>query len=230
MNNLGNLHSEIQMFDNAMKYFNQAYALSEKKGELYADPLINMGNVYFRQGNYQRAVHHYERALEIEREKNNSISVLNILSNLGITFTKAKQPQRAQVYLDEANRMCHELRAFSFLPTIYKTQSENYATQGMWKDAYESMAAYEKEREKIYSEESSRRIAQLEILMQFQEIERKHDALLKESQIDKLELRSNRLLITIIVLILLCALGGYNFFNVNRKALIKRKNVAQHAN
>jgi len=56
MNNLGNLHSDIQLYEKALKYFNQAYQLSEKAGNKFADPLTNIGNIYFKQGNYQRAV------------------------------------------------------------------------------------------------------------------------------------------------------------------------------
>ncbi len=61
MNNLGNLHGEIQLYEKAMDYFSQAYQLSEKKGQAYADPLTNIGNLYFRQNNYQRAVENYEK-------------------------------------------------------------------------------------------------------------------------------------------------------------------------
>src|SRR6478609_2864316 len=109
MNNLGNLNIEMQQYDNAMNYFSKAYQLAEKRGEKYADPLINMGNIFFKKGNYDSAIQHYEKALAIERESNNKLSVLNIVTNLGIAHAKSKQSKIAKTYLDEAAALCSEL-------------------------------------------------------------------------------------------------------------------------
>ena len=115
MNNLGNLHSDIQNFDNAIKYFKQSSELSQKLGMKFADPLVNLGNIYFKQGNFQRAVEQYEKSLAIEREKGNMLGALNVLTNLGVTYAKAKQPKPAQQYLDEAQKLCEQLQATSAL-------------------------------------------------------------------------------------------------------------------
>jgi tetratricopeptide (TPR) repeat protein len=103
MNNLGNLYSDIQLYEKAHKYYSEAYQLSETNGYKFGDPLNNIGNIYFRQGNYQKAVEHYTKALQIENENNNKLGMLNIVTNLGITFTKAKQAKQAQQYLEEAS-------------------------------------------------------------------------------------------------------------------------------
>ncbi|HEY9005454.1 tetratricopeptide repeat protein [Ohtaekwangia sp.] len=221
MNNLGNLHSEIQLYEKAMNYFQQAAQLSEKKGSLYADPLMNMGNLYFRQNNYQRAVEQYEKALELERKNNNKLGALNILVNMGITYTKAKQPKPAQVYLTEALTLCDELQAYSFQPAIYKTQAENYSNEGKWKEAYESFARYDEVREKIYGEESSRNIAQMEMIMEFQQKEKEYDMLKQQDEITQLELRNSRLFIVLFILAGLIILGGLNFYFSKKK--IRRK-------
>jgi Tfp pilus assembly protein PilF len=63
MNNLGNLHSDLQLYEQALKYYTEAYELSEKSGKIFSDPLVNIGSLYFKQGNYQRAVEYYSRGL-----------------------------------------------------------------------------------------------------------------------------------------------------------------------
>src|SRR5688572_25921181 len=113
MNNLGNLYSDIQLFEKAFKYYSEAYQLSEKSGLKFADPLNNIGNIYYKQGNYQKAVEHYLRALEIEKAKKNNLGILDIVTNLGIAYTKAKQPKPAEQYLSEATSLSNELQAFS---------------------------------------------------------------------------------------------------------------------
>lgn len=223
MNNLGNLHSEINELDNAARYFTQASELSKKSGRKFADPLLNLGNIYFRQGNLQRAVAHYEEALVIERENNNRLGALNALTNLGITYSKAKQPAPANQYLSEAEKLSQELQAYSFLPSIYKAFAENYATEGNWKTAYDMQVKYDQAREKMYGEESTKKIAQMEMVIDFQEKEKEFDMLRQESEITKLELYNSRLFIIIIILVAFLILGGLNLAYLSKKKIIKRK-------
>lgn len=223
MNNLGNLHSEINELDNAARYFTEASELSKKSGTKFADPLLNLGNVYFRQGNFQRAVGHYEEALVIERETNDRLGALNAIANLGITYAKAKQSSPAHQYLVEAEKLSEELQAYSFLPSIYKAFSENFATQGNWKSAYDMQVKYDQAREKMYGEESTKKIAQMEMVIDFQEKEKEFDLLRQESEITKLELYNSRLFIIIIILVAFLILGGLNLAYLSKKKIIKRK-------
>jgi tetratricopeptide (TPR) repeat protein len=228
LNNLGNLNLEIQLYDKAMRYFVQASDLSEELGTRFADPLNNIGNIFYKQGNYQRAVEFYEKALAIERGNNNKLGVLNVVTNLAITFATAKQPIPTKRYLDEAASLCEELQANSFLPAIYRTAATNAANQKDFQLAYQMQLKYDEAREKIYGEESSRNIAQMEMVIDFQEKEREYDLLRKQNEINKLELRSSRLFIIVIILIVLGVLGALNFFYINKKKSLKiKKQIAK---
>lgn len=223
MNNLGNLHNDIQLYDKAMKYFLQAYQLSEKAGSKFADPLSNIGNIYFKQRNFQRAVEYYDKALEIERADNNKLGIMNVVINLGITYTKANQPAKAQVYLNEALSLSDELQAFTTLPTIYKSLAESYAKQGKMKEAYETQLKYDEVREKIYGDESSRNIAQMEMALSFQQKEDEFDLLKQQDEIKTLELRNSRLFIVMVILIILITIGSLNYFYLSKKKGFKTK-------
>lgn len=217
MNNLGNLYNDIQLYEKAVKYYSEAYQLSEKAGARFADPLNNLGNIYYKQFNFQRAIEYYTQALSIERENNNKLGILNTVTNLGITYTKAKQPKMAQQYLDEAARLSEELQALTHLPAIYKASAENFSNQNQWKQAYDMQLKYDEAREKIYSEESSRNIAQMEMVVDFQEKERELDILKKEDEIKTLQLRNSRLFIILVILGVLVILAIFNLFYLDRK-------------
>jgi tetratricopeptide (TPR) repeat protein len=217
MNNLGNLYNDIHMYDKALQYFSDAYALSEKQGAPFADPLNNTGNLYFNQGNYQVAIGYYERGLDIERRHNNKLGILNTVTNIGITYTKARQPKQANKYLDEAMQLSQELQAYTILPAIYKASAENFSNQNKWKDAYQMQLKYDELREKIYGDESSRNIAQMEMVVGFQEKERELDILKKQDEIKTLELHNSRLFILIVILGVLVVIAGVNFFYVDRR-------------
>ncbi|HET9486564.1 MAG TPA: tetratricopeptide repeat protein [Chryseosolibacter sp.] len=217
MNNLGNLYHDIDLNEKALEYYTEAYALSEKNGARFGDPLNNVGNIYFHQGNYPQAIRYYEQALDIERANNNKLAVLNTLTNIGITYTKAKKPANAEKYLGEALKISQELQALTALPSIYKARGENFSLQNRWKEAYQMQLKYDELREKIYGEESSRNIAQMEMVLDFQEKEREIEMMRKEGEIRSLELRNSRLFIILIILGVIVIIGGANFFYMDRK-------------
>ena len=223
LNNLGNLHLDLQLFEKAMRYFSEAYQLSTKLGQPFSDPMNNMGNVYYRQGNYQRAIEHYQKALEVERANNNRLGMLNTLTNIGIAYTKAKQPKPAQQYLNEAEKLANELQAYSLIPSILKNNSVNQYRLGALKDAYFTMLEYDSIREKIYGQESSRNIAQMEMALSIQEKEKEFEILKKESEIKSLQLNNTRLFIILLVLLVLIILASINFYYMGkRKQFISR--------
>jgi tetratricopeptide (TPR) repeat protein len=223
MNNLGNINTEIQLFEKAINYYAQASQLAQKVGIKFSDPLVNMGNIYFMQGNYQRAVEQYEKGLAIEQENGNRLGALNVLTNLGITYAKAKQPAQAGQYLDQAEKLCEELQAGSFLPSIYKASAENFATLNNWKAAYDMQLKYDQAREKIFGEESTRKIAQMEMVIDFQEKEKEYDLLRQEGEITKLELRNSRLFIILIIMGAFLLIGGFNLAYLSKKKIIKKR-------
>jgi hypothetical protein len=90
------------------------------------------------------------------------------------------------------------------------------------KEAYETMLRYDVTKEKIYGEESSRKIAQMEIAMDLQEKEEEMEALKIESEVQHLELQKTRMIITITILGIGLLLGALNLFYSKRKS-IKRK-------
>jgi tetratricopeptide (TPR) repeat protein len=223
LNNLGNLHIDLQLYEKAMRYFSEAYQLSAKLGHPFSDPMNNMGNVYFRQGNYQRAIEHYMKALEVERETNNRLGMLNTLTNIGIAYTKARQPKPAQQYLTQAKSLADELQAYSMIPSILRNNSENLFRLGDIKNAYSTLLQYDSAREKIYGEESSRNIAQMEMALSIQEKEKEYEILRKEAEIKTLQLNNTRLFIILLVLALLAILASINFYYMGkRKKLIEQ--------
>lgn len=222
MNNLGNLNNDMQLYEKAMKYFSEAWQLSLQMGKPFADPLINIGNVYFKQGNYQRAIENYLKALEIERQSNNRLSQLNIFTNIGIAYTKAGQPKAAQPYLDEAEKLARELHAYTGMPELLRSKAINMYRLGNLKNAFELMLKYDSAREQIYGEEINRAISRMELALALNEKEKEYELLKQQAEINALQLRNSRLFIVLMILGLLVVIALVNFFFMNkRKALIK---------
>ena len=218
LNNLGNIHSDLQLYEQALKYYSQALQMNEQTGKIYSDPLNNIGNLYFKQGNFQRATDYYQRAVNLAKKENNRITVLNIMTNLGEVFSKMGQSAKAQTYLDSALQLCKALEAYVFEPQILKNMAGNYAKQGKMKEAYEAMLNYDKAKEKIYGEESSRKIAQMEMVLDLQSKEKEVDELKMEGTIKSMELRNTRMVITIVVLVIIAAISLFNLLLARKKS------------
>jgi tetratricopeptide (TPR) repeat protein len=222
LNNLGNINSDMQLQEKALKYYSEAWQLSLEAGKPFADPLVNMGNVYFRQGNYQRAIEFYLKALELERNQNNRLGMLGIITNIGIAFTRAGQPAAAQTYLNEAESMCHELNAYATYPDILRSKAINLYRLNNVKDAFTVLLKYDSVREQIYGEESSRNIARMELALELSEKEKEYEMLKKQAEINALELRTTRLFIVLAILALLLVVGAVNFYFMGkRKTILK---------
>lgn len=223
LNNLGNLYIDLQLYEKASEYFQKAYQVSEKLGKPFADPMNNLGNVFFRQGNYQRAIEHYQKALEIEKKENDRLGILGTLTNIGIAYTKAKQPKPALLYLNEAQVLAKELQAYRYIPDILKNNAENQYQLGDVKIAYQTLIKYDSAREKVYGEESSRNIAQMEVALSLQEKEKEFEILEKNLVIKTLELNNTRLFITLLVMLVLIVLATINFYYMGRRKKFMNK-------
>lgn len=223
MNNLGNLYSDLQLYDKASEYFQKAFQLSEKLGQPFADPMNNIGNVFFRQGNYQRAIEYYLKALEIEKKQNDRLGMLGTLTNIGIAYTKASQPKPGTQYLNEAHALANELQAYRVIPDILRNKAENQYRLGDVKAAYQTLIRYDSAREKIYGEESSKNIAQMEVALNLQEKEKEYEIMEKNLTIKTLELNNTRLFITLLVLLVLVVLASINFYYMGRRKKFMNK-------
>ncbi len=217
MNNLGNLHSDLQMYDKAITYYTDAYAMAQKSGTEFADPLTNIGSLYYRQGNFQRAAEYYERAMVIVRKQNDRAGELSILANMGELFEKAAQPDKAQKYLDEALNLAVELDAHYIVPQILKSMAANYARQNKMKEAYETLLKYDGAKEKIFGEESSRRIAQMDVAMDLKAKEEEIQTLHLSDQNKSLRLRNAQIIIVAGVMTIITGIAVFNLMYSRRK-------------
>lgn len=217
LNNLGNLHSEMQQFDKAMKYYEEAVALCEKNNITQADPYINIGNASLKQGNFEKAVEQLNKALPLAEKSNDNMSVLSIMTSLGDAAIKSGKPDEAQKYLKQALALCTDLQAYMYEPTIYKSLSVTYAMQNNMQQAYESMVRYDQTRERVYSEESTRKIAQMEMALDIQEKEKQIETLKKDDELKTLELRQIQMIVALSFLAILLVIMGFSLFTQRKK-------------
>jgi tetratricopeptide (TPR) repeat protein len=217
LNNLGNLYNELQSYDLAMKYYDEASALSEKMKMSNADPLTNMGNVYLKQNNFDKAMELYKKAMPLAEKENNQLSVLSILVSMGEASLKANKLNEANAYLTQSLAICQELQAYVYEPGIYKNLAATFAKQNRMDKAYDALLRYDQAREKIYGEESSRRIAQMEMALSIQAKEKELEVMQRDGKLKSMELKQTQMIVAVVFLVVISGIMLASLFMQRKK-------------
>lgn len=217
LTNLGNLFNEFQDYESAMKYYKSAWEIGEKVGVSNSDQLINMGNLYLKQNNYDRAIEYFSVAASEAKEEGNQFGLLSISTSLGEAFAKSGKAKLAETELLNALELSQSLQAYVYEPNLYKSLAASYAQQKKMDKAYDAMLRYEQARERIYSEESSRKIAQMEMAMSIQATEKELEAVKKDDAMKTMELRQTQMIVALIFLAILVSIMLISLFTQRRK-------------
>jgi tetratricopeptide (TPR) repeat protein len=217
---LGNLYNELQSYDQAIKYYEEASLRSEKMNAPNSDPLTNMGNLHLKQNNLEKAMELYKKAMPLAEKENNQIAILSILVSMGEASLKLNKLNEANAYLTQSLNICQQLQAYVYEPGIYRNLAATFAKQNKMDKAYDAMLRYDHARERIYGEESSRKIAQMEMALSIQEKEKELEVLQKESKVKSLQLRQTQM---IVALIFLAIISGIMFLSL----FLQRKKISR---
>jgi len=205
LNNIGNVYVEMGNLDKALEYFNTSVKIYEKMGqnEKSFEPLNNLGNIYFYQERYNQALDYYSLSLLIEEKSKNVSGQAYSHNNIGITFFKLKNFAKAQEHQLKALNLALEIDAKPILISIYKSLSETFYEQGKIEDAYQTLLKYDQVKDFVQNEESSRKLARLELAIELEEKEKHIEIGKKEHDIDLLE---NKYSQTFIILLMMAGM------------------------
>ena len=121
-----------QDYDEGLEYSLKALPLTGRWG----DPLMEsdcehlVGLFYFRRADYEKAVGHLSRSLELCREEGEESRVGSTLNSLAGVCLTAKQLDESEKYILEAIRICEKANDTNLLPIRYGMASEVYHIRG----------------------------------------------------------------------------------------------------
>ncbi|MFZ9503156.1 MAG: tetratricopeptide repeat protein [Cyclobacteriaceae bacterium] len=221
LNNLGNVYSDLGKYQEALDFFNQSTEISEALKLEPTDALLNTGNVLIRQNKAKEALEFLAKAAEKSTGENDQLTLMNVKSSTANALLLLGDLKGSERNLLEALNICRTLQAFYFEPQIFKTLAETYARENRMADAYKMMLEYEQAREKVFSEESGRRIAQMEMVIDIQEKEKQIEALKQEELLKTIELQRTQLAVIVAVISILVIALGINAFLHRKNKKVK---------
>ncbi len=208
LNNIGDAYSDLGNFTEALKAFENAVTLSSVAGQIPPELHLNIGDLYLHEGQQAKAIEFYEKALAGITPPHDHILQINIHTSLGKAWLGLGDSKKSEKNLTEALSISELHHVYVYEPAIYKSLASTYAREGRMKDAYEAMLKFENSRERIFNEESNRKIDQMEMVIGIQEKEKqiltmKKDEAIRNFQVQRTQLGIILVIISIITIMLL---------------------------
>ncbi|MBI9073000.1 MAG: tetratricopeptide repeat-containing sensor histidine kinase [Melioribacteraceae bacterium] len=195
------------------------------KGKSWA--LAGISDIYFKQMRLDKALEMRNEALEIDIEIGNKYGEIINYNQIGALYLKKGQYKEAEKYLNKAlsegeltGHMDQMLISYDLLKQV-AMRSNNYAT------AYTYLENYTSIKDRVFSQESSNKIADLQMAFVTERKDREWDILKKDIEIEQ---NLNRFLIIISVLILGFVLLYISKFRSERKSNKKLNKANQQLN
>jgi tetratricopeptide (TPR) repeat protein len=184
--------------------------------------LTSIGNVHFRNGDYDKALEYYSQALEIEKENNNLFGQARALHDMGLTYLRKENYREALLTAESALEIADQLGAVPILEVIYKTLADLYYTTGDIKRAYESIILFEQMRDLQFNEATSRKLAELDVAYEFERLEKEIEELRQENEINSLRAENSRVVILVGIMGTLLIIGALFVYYASRKRTKKK--------
>ncbi|UII21053.1 tetratricopeptide repeat protein [Fulvivirga ligni] len=223
LNNIGNAYNDNGKEQQALEYFNKAIVLSDRLGLSFttSNPLNNIGNIYFYNKDYDQAISYYEKSLAVEVKGKNLLGQAQALSNIASTQLAQGQLAKAENTFLESEKLADSISAYPILELIYEGLSKVYAAQNKFEMAYKTRLNYDKIKDILYTEESSKKLAQLEVAIELQQKEKQLEVLRQQDAINSLQIKNSRIVILLSVMGVIILLGGVIVFMKLRKAKVQ---------
>ncbi len=196
LNNIAIIKYNELNYDKALEYHQKALAIREETGDMHgvAGSCNNIGLICKDTGRYGEALENYLRALKIVEQVGDQFEISSISNNIGELYILIKNSDQALSYLDRGWRVAHEIGAKELLRENYAFTSELFAAEKNYQKALYYFKKSSDIQARIFSEDTGKRIADMQKLYEIEKREREIELLEKESRIRQLDLTRQKLM------------------------------------
>lgn len=172
--NFGSHFLTIKDSEKALSYFLDALEikeeLEEKAGISYC--LNNVGLLYYEMEDYAKALEYYRESLSIKEELGDKEGMAASLMNIAMVQVNLKNYDEAEAIMKRTMDMVKRLKSKKLISEVYQGFADLYAARGDYKKALENYKTFSNFKDELYSEEMSRRIAEMQVKYETEKKER----------------------------------------------------------
>ena len=218
---------------NALSYYKEALLINKETTD-YAHNLTMIGKEEFKLGNTEKAIEHLNLAYETAKNSDLSLDEVQILLALG-DLHQQKDLSKALKAYQEGEVLALNMETNEELRDIYKGMSQTYESKGEFKNAYDYHKKYLAQKDLVFNIETDDKIRGLQFDFDLEKKEDQIGLLEKESEIQQLNEKRQRVIIyasiIALVLILLLAISlyrRYKFVNKTKLIIEEEKNRSEN--
>jgi len=165
LNNIGVVYWKQEEYHNALDYLLESLKIDEEFGDKknVAASLNNIGLLYTKLGNYDKVLEYYLRALELRKEIGDKSEIATSFINISDLYIQRKDFNKASLYLDKALELSKEIDSKELLLDCYECFQGFYYLQENYKKSLEYYKKYSDIKSILFSEQSNKQIAKLQI-------------------------------------------------------------------
>lgn len=231
--NMGVYYDDLGESSKALNYYFMTLNILEEindKSSL-ATTLNNIGEIYNNKSKFDEALSFYYRSLKLQEEINETSGIAISKLNLGDVYLKKGDLENARKFLYECLEISKKIGYRDVKSDCYELLAKYYEKQENFSEAFKFNRLFSETEDSIFSEQSSRRFAEMQVSFESElkdrEIELlKKNELLRNLQLKKQENRIIYLAISLLLISFLVLLVLRNYF-LRKKNMqyIKKKNI-----
>ncbi len=201
----GDIYLQQEHYNKALEYYLKADSIGKgvNNQKLKSIILSNIGEAYNQKGDYTKALYYQNQALEIKEVIGDKRRLSITYTELGSIYNNTGDYKKALFYLNKGLDAANDIKFKFQLNKCYKILSEVYRNIGNYKKAYEYFQMYISGKEKINSEDSKQKIAELQAKYQVERKDKENERLRHSELLSKVQIRNQQLIIGFVLFILL---------------------------
>jgi two-component system NarL family sensor kinase len=236
LNGIGVVYKAMKLYDSALYYLDQAYTAAEKNKDNYllAHNLSDKGEVYDLLGRRTEALYCLQRALELQVQKADQRGFAESCILLGDVYLNSKDLQQAKKYYDSARSIAVRVGAKDVAKNAWKGLAEVYRQMNNNAAALEAFQNYALLKDTLYTEESSKQIAEMQTRYNTEKKEKENILLQKENAVKGLQLTKEKsreyILICTFIFAVIISVIYYNRYRLKKKnEMLREREMRAHA-
>jgi serine phosphatase RsbU (regulator of sigma subunit) len=230
--NIGNIYTEQKKDSIAVQYYLRSLSmfmlLDDEVG--ISSNYMNLSMIYDNQKKYDLAYEYNLKALEIKKKLRDDSGISTCYNNLGSILMHMGKHEEAIVYLKKAIELSEKSNRREGLKASYNSLASIYASQNKFREAYHYKELYANVKDSLFTENSSKAIAEMQSKYESEKKQKDIDLLTKESEIKALELNRNRLWMIMLCVAALLILALAALFYVRWQMKQKAHKLLEHRN
>ncbi len=223
-NNIGLIYRKQNKLKEALEHYLKSKEIREEIGDLdgVANSLNNIGFIYRIREEYGLAIEYFLNCIKIYDEIKSKRGLANVLNNVGQIYFILENYERAYQYCNRAYEMSLETNNADVIAKTSGSLGRIFFARGDYKKAYEFFRLHSTMRDSILNEKRHKQITELQQKYESVKKQQRIELLSKNSEIQRSEIRKNRMFIAGIGIVLLL-MFVFSFILYTRFKLIRKQ-------